>query len=57
MTSDRDVILIVGNPVDGLRFYGPFNEGADAVEFAQQIDWPDADWWTADIIDPKEVPT
>lgn len=42
-------ILVTGNPVDGFEFYGPFNNGVDAVEYANQCAGIEGEWWTADL--------
>lgn len=38
------MILVTGNPVDGLSFYGPFDEIAD-----ETLDKFEGDWWIADL--------
>ena len=42
-------IIIVGNPVSGLEFIGPFKTGEDAVEWANRDAHIDADWWVAPL--------
>ena len=45
-------IVITGNPVDGLIFYGPFTEDSDpdldAAGWAE-ANLPGADWWVAPL--------
>ena len=46
-------IVITGNPVDGLEFYGPFEEGEEANEWADEHLTPDdKDWWITSLIPP-----
>lgn len=41
-------IIIVGNPVDGFIFYGPFGSHEQAISVGEYID---ADWWIAQLRD------
>lgn len=45
-------ILITGNPVDGLEFFGPFDEAEEATEFAEIN--AEADWWVAEVRSPAD---
>lgn len=38
-------VVIVGNPVGGFRYYGPFTTGEEGVEWASEN--LDDYWWTA----------
>lgn len=40
-------ILIVGNPVDGFEYYGPFKTGEDAIAFGEEH--TGSDWWIAPL--------
>lgn len=42
-------IIIIGNPVSGLEFIGPFATGDEAVEWANRDAHIDADWWVAPL--------
>lgn len=42
-------IIIVGNPVDGLRFFGPFPNGGAAVDWAGDNVDGGSEWWAAQI--------
>lgn len=42
-------ILITGNPVDGLRYTGPFETHDEAADYGQG---DDTDWWVAKLIVP-----
>lgn len=43
-------IVVIGNPVDGYSFYGPFEDSEDACEFAEaNLD----EWWLADLMNPE----
>jgi hypothetical protein len=41
-------VLIVGNPVDGLKFYGPYKTGDEAIDAGERID-SGSEWWVAKI--------
>lgn len=43
-------VVIVGNPIDGLLLYGPFNEKNTAADWAS--DNVGADWWIAAVSPP-----
>ena len=45
---DKQYILVIGNPIDGLRFVGPITLG-DALCPEQDID---DDWWIAELESP-----
>jgi hypothetical protein len=42
-------IIVTGNPVDGLEFYGPFKTHDDAVEFANTDPHMPDEWWIAKL--------
>ena len=41
-------LLIAGNVVDGLTFYGPFEDSEDAIHFAE-CNLRDITWWVTDL--------
>jgi len=41
-------IVIVGNPLDGLAFHGPFEYSDYAVDWAE-IYAVDSDWWVSEV--------
>ena len=45
-------ILIIGNPIDGLNFYGPFSE-IEAEELGASV--LDADWWVVELLDQESL--
>ena len=50
-------ILVVGNPVDGFIFVGPFlgkknSPEEEASTFAEEN--PGGDWWIAELVSKKE---
>lgn len=51
-------ILVLGNPVDGLSFIGPFpsRETAELWMELHENDYPDAEWWVAPLF-PVRLPT
>jgi hypothetical protein len=44
-------LVAKGNPFDGVTLYGPFDEGDDALEWAEFND-TEGDWW---IVKTTEV--
>jgi len=44
-------IVITGNPVDGLFFYGPFLDANDAGDWAER-EHDGQEWWTAHLSAP-----
>jgi hypothetical protein len=51
----RTHIVILGNPVDGLSFVGPFDEAEDAVDWATGPGQKE-DWFVAPMDSPDEAP-
>lgn len=51
-TTAGIAIVITGNPVEGLFFYGPFNDEACAVEWATRHH-DGQDWWVTRL-NPQE---
>ena len=50
-------VLVVGNVVDGLEFYGPFETTEEAGEFAGEGGvWVDRDWTIAELLNPEDEP-
>lgn len=45
-------VVVVGNPFDGIRLIGPFEDGNDANEWADE-NCDTEDWWVVNIIDPQ----
>jgi hypothetical protein len=47
-------ILIMGNPVDGFQFIGPFDIIDDAIKYGNTDgNIGDHEWWTAEILVPE----
>ncbi|UTU07693.1 hypothetical protein CcrC1_gp008 [Caulobacter phage C1] len=42
-------ILIVGNPVDGYAYYGPFHDHDDATNYAENTGTEGNPWWVAPL--------
>lgn len=40
-------VVITGNPVDGLSFTGPFNNGPEAIDWCERN--LSEDWWIAPL--------
>jgi hypothetical protein len=51
--EEANYLLIVGNPVDGFRFRGPFATAGDAGVWAESHDH-EADWWVAPLNPPAD---
>lgn len=46
-------IIIIGSPVSGLEFIGPFETAQDALDHADRyID--DRDWWVSELALPEQ---
>ena len=45
-------IVVVGNPVDGLTFYGPFKTEQDAIDAADRH--TAEEWWIAPLLELVE---
>lgn len=46
-------LVVYGNPVDGLRFVGPFGTHEEACEYAD-VDNPSDEWWIAELEVPND---
>jgi hypothetical protein len=42
-------VIVTGNPIDGLQFYGPFDTLQDAIAFANTDPHMPDEWWTAPL--------
>ena len=47
-------IVVVGNPVDGLEFIGPFNNGEEAIEWANHDPYIGNEWLVAPLQSQEE---
>jgi hypothetical protein len=47
------LIVMTGDPVDGFKFYGPFDEAADAYTFGDTC--RHAAWFVVELETPEEV--
>jgi hypothetical protein len=47
-------IVIIGSPIGGLFFYGPFNTRDEAVDWAT-IEITTDDWWVAPLAYPQKT--
>lgn len=47
-------IFVYGNPIDGFRFVGPFDDRDEAVEYGESEPPGSADWWIAELDKPSE---
>jgi len=45
-------VVVAGNHFDGMRLIGPFANGNDANEWADE-NCDTEDWWVVNIIDPQ----
>lgn len=45
-------IIVVGNPVDGFSFIGPFEDGEVAANWAEN--YASSEWWLATLDSPVE---
>lgn len=42
-------IVVIGNPVDGFVYSGPFDDSAEAVSFGECVD-KGTEWWVAPLV-------
>lgn len=47
-------IIIVGNPVDGLTYHGPFRTPKEATDWTEENSKIIHEWWLARLKSPKE---
>ena len=53
---DQMAIIVIGNPIDGLSFVGPFPSTMEAIEFANtDPHMHDHEWWVAPLEGPGDV--
>jgi hypothetical protein len=48
----KQAVLLVGNIVDGYRFYGPFPNAADALKWAEDTFAEQETWEVAKLSEP-----
>lgn len=53
-TYDSQYMVAIGNPFDGITFYGPFQYMDEANDWVTDIS-PGEDWWLVEIRHPKEM--
>lgn len=53
MKKPSDHIVITGNPVDGLSFYGTFESAGEAAKWAEMAPLDGQDWWVAPLESPN----
>ena len=47
-------VIITGNPVDGFKFIGPFDNGPAAVDWANYVAL-EPDWWVGTVENEEDV--
>ena len=55
MEEDYLYILVIGNPVDGFGYIGPFEDSEDAVSYADKHLDDRSDWWISSMEKPEPV--
>ncbi len=48
----KKAIIIYGNPVDGFKYIGPFDDLNDAITQGNTNPDVDGDWWVAELEEP-----
>jgi hypothetical protein len=48
-------LIVRGNPVIGFTYWGPFDDSADAVAWADENITVEYDWWLTELETPKEI--
>lgn len=54
LESDSLFVVMTGVPTDGFRFYGPFEDGSWASEWAGR-ELHGEDWWVCELTAPSEI--
>lgn len=49
-------IIVVGNPVDGFEYHGPFNHEDNAIQWADNY-IEDEEWWLSHLTAPVRLAT
>lgn len=49
--NEKKWIVIMGDPVDGFAYFGPFPDADSAVEWGNTNG--DSDWWITSLHDPE----
>lgn len=44
-------LVVVGNPIDGCEFYGPFDDDTAAEDWAERYRRNDT-WWVSELREP-----
>lgn len=52
LTASQPHIIMIGNPVDGFNFIGPFENATAAAEHGNTDGDIDAEWWIAPLEQP-----
>ncbi|WP_289101016.1 hypothetical protein [uncultured Marinobacter sp.] len=48
-------IVVAGNPMDGITFYGPFDDGNYANDWAEdELNNTGCDWWVSELTQPDQ---
>lgn len=42
-------VVIIGDPIDGLTFVGPFEDAEEAMAWAEENDDNIRSWWVSDL--------
>jgi len=53
-SKKKSYVILIGNPVDGLEFIGPFDDGNEATEYAEVKVHRNKEWWLAEMEAPEE---
>lgn len=56
MATKQPVGIATGDPLNGFRYYGPFDSTLDAVNWAK-TKRNDEDWWLIPMTRPELSPT
>ena len=47
-------VIVIGNPVDGIKLQGPFASQEDAIDFATEEPVVNDSWWITKLYSPSE---
>ena len=42
------IILVLGNPINGFEFVGPFEDHENAIQYAEAI-YSSSTWWVVEV--------
>ena len=50
--NNQKCIVVVGNPVEGFEYHGPFDDTSEATIWGVKVLSDSEEWWAVPIMDP-----